>query len=67
MTRKDFVLIAAVLKDERSRIAAKDASPERDAQLRAIDNVAIDMSAALKTTNPNFDRGRFLLACDTLL
>lgn len=67
MTRKDFVLIANVLKDERGRVAAEDASPERDAQLRAIDNVAIDMSAVLNTTNPNFDRGRFLLACDTLL
>jgi hypothetical protein len=50
MTRKDFVLIAATIK-------ALAISPEDRVQ------VADDFASALRNTNPNFKRERFLTAC----
>jgi hypothetical protein len=53
MTRKDYVLIAAVIK------AASDAPgySERNAF------VAFALADALALDNPRFDRARFLTAC----
>lgn len=56
MTRKDFVLIAAVLNSR--YIATAPNSVARD----TVDNVAMAMVQALRETNRNFDRDRFLAA-----
>jgi hypothetical protein len=50
MSRKDFVLIAATIK-------ALAISPEDRKR------VAEDFAYTLRTTNPNFNRTRFLTAC----
>lgn len=61
MTRKDYELIAAEL-----RVASEEAYQEirnfheaRD----AVRHVALRLADALTTTNPRFDRQRFLTAC----
>ncbi len=51
MTRKDFELIARVLKD----IIQTDT--------RHLEYIAAEFADALKSTNANFDRERFLKAC----
>ena len=56
MTRKDFQLIADVIKGQLSQTL----SGHEIARLRALAN---DMANALATTNPNFDRDKFLAAC----
>lgn len=56
MTRKDFVLIAAVL-NSRYIVTAPN-SVARD----TVDNIAIAMAQALRETNRNFDRDQFLAA-----
>jgi hypothetical protein len=53
MTRKDFELIAAVLKNRRA--LAGDAG--------AFDTLARDFAEALAATNKQFNRDRFLRAC----
>jgi len=57
MTRKDFELIANVLRIGRTRT---DGTPVELSLLAAI---AEDFAAELPRTNPNFDRVRFLKAC----
>ena len=75
MTRKDFELIAKVLKADRDQIHY-DAThqtveplwsqPEERArvaaELRINASMAVRMADALNDTNPNFDRHRFLVA-----
>jgi hypothetical protein len=56
MTRKDFVLIAAAVAS--ARAISVDAQ-----HIGAVDTVALELADALRTTNPNFDRDRFLRAC----
>jgi len=56
MTRKDFELIAKVL---------KDFTPE-DGVFIERNQIAEDLSKALATDNPRFDRERFLVACGAL-
>ena len=57
MTRKDFELIAGVLKDiSNSNKVVGDTAENLMYQVR------IAMSDALATTNPRFDRTRFLTA-----
>lgn len=58
MTRKDFVLIANALKD-----AAEMASTAHPDFRRGVNQAASDIAYALRTTNPRFDRERFLKAC----
>lgn len=53
MTRKDFKLIASVLKKEREEWLYSG-----DANI-----IASDFAEALATTNPNFDKSKFLEAC----
>jgi hypothetical protein len=50
MTKKDFEAIAAVLRDVFPTEARESA--------------AFRMADYLKTRNPRFDEGRFLIACD---
>lgn len=55
MTRKDFQLIADCV---------KDAIPNGDRN--SIHLVALNLANRLHTTNPNFDRSRFMAACGTV-
>ena len=64
MTRKDFVLIAATLLSERPDIEGYDSL--NDWERGASDEwhtVCLAFAKALATTNPQFDRARFLIAC----
>jgi len=56
MTKKDFELIAAALANERTPFMVGH-------HKYAIDNIALTLVDALATTNPRFDRARFLAAC----
>ena len=56
MTKKDYILIAAALKQARVEFPTMK-------QNAAHDYVASVMCRALSTTNPRFDSGRFLAAC----
>ena len=59
MTRRDFELIAGTLKDARWP-ADKLGAPTHNG---AVDAVARDFAGRLRSTNPNFNRARFLTAC----
>ena len=50
MTKKDFVLIANVIKNAPMGLSERAA-------------IALDMMEALANTNPRFDKEQFLLAC----
>ena len=53
MTRKDFELIAGVIKGQRK--------PHNDTE--TIEELAREMADALAGTNDRFDRAKFLKAC----
>lgn len=55
MTRKDYELIARVLRDKHERW---DATGQM-----AVRAIAEAFATELATTNPRFDRARFLKAC----
>lgn len=55
MTKKDFELIARVF-------ATHCSAPNNIREV--VSSVADDMANALATTNPLFDRARFLAACE---
>ncbi|MCE5292966.1 MAG: hypothetical protein LLG14_27535 [Nocardiaceae bacterium] len=65
MTKKDFELIAAVF----ANLLREPIHPDCDdpeAEQGAIDGIrtaAVNLADALATTNPRFDRARFLQAC----
>lgn len=59
MTRKDFELIAGVIKD-----ANYTASKFQDTRgVGMLTHVALELADVLAGTNPAFDRERFLVAC----
>lgn len=60
MTRKDYILIAAGLKEARSSYAAM---PNVAVYHNGIDNAATRICDALARDNARFDRARFLAAC----
>ena len=64
MTRKDYILIAAALKEAREAIKEKepDGTAEFEALLDGVAYVAAYLSDALGRANPCFDRERFLRA-----
>jgi hypothetical protein len=63
MTRKDFEAIAAAVRAT-GLLAARDNSAKRaDGAADALDCVARHLADHLATTNPRFDRARFLSAC----
>lgn len=53
MTRKDFELIAGVISNSQGLTRGG-----------VMDTLAERLADALATTNPNFDRARFLKACE---
>jgi hypothetical protein len=59
MTRKDYVLIAQVIK---AQIDMSDKFQEELSKVGA-QNIAYDLAWKLSEDNPRFDRGRFLQAC----
>lgn len=66
MTRKDFELLAGVLKDTKPEL---DRTENRDKALRTLGaydrwaKVVAEMGSVLILTNTNFDEYRFLTAC----
>ena len=54
MTRKDYVLIASLIKAQRK--------PHNDTE--TVNEIAFSLADAFEEENPNFDRTRFLWACD---
>jgi hypothetical protein len=59
MTRKDYVLIAQVIK---TQIEMSDKFQEELSKVGA-QNIAYDLAWKLSEDNPRFDRARFLVAC----
>ena len=53
MTRKDFQLIADVLVDVTGPVISSESRNQ----------IAKALASALRSTNPNFNRDRFLAAC----
>ena len=62
MTRKDYLLIAEVLRDTRSIALAGPgfAHKSNPDEVRGIDNIAAVMACKLQDDNPRFDRAHFL-------
>jgi len=56
MTKKDYELIAAAIKDNREY-------DPMECYAEALDDVARSLATALQRDNPRFDRDRFLKAC----
>ena len=54
MTRKDYVMLANVIKAQRK--------PHNDTE--TINEIALSLADVLEEDNPNFDRVRFLWACE---
>jgi len=63
MTKKDFELIARVLKDARKYHGKNEA--ETIAIIAVIDVLGYRFADELKEVNPRFDSERFLVACET--
>lgn len=61
MTRKDYELIAAALRDTRD--LTDWAEPHGLAELNGVARAAQTLADRLHSTNPRFDRARFLKAC----
>jgi hypothetical protein len=57
MTRKDYELIAEVLKDR------VDAYKNHNGELAGVESAAYRLSNAFAQDNPRFNRGWFLKAC----
>lgn len=60
MTRKDYVLLAAALREARVEVTSNELYTVFKGWKRAVDALA----DALAKDNPRFDRDRFLAACD---
>ena len=59
MTRKDYVMIAGIIKD--ANYTASKFQDTRGAGM--LTHIAIELSDALAKDNPRFDSARFLTAC----
>ena len=62
MTKKDFELIAGAVRDIYWR-AVNDNGMDEDQAEEPRELAAYALADALATTNPRFDRARFLAAC----
>lgn len=60
MTKRDYELIAGVLRD--TEVVAKKSA--WDSNWRNRDRLNVAMADALEGTNPRFNRERFLAACE---
>lgn len=59
MTRRDYVLIAAAIR----QLIAETPSLSHSEYVNGIRDAAKELANALKKENPRFDRYRFLAAC----
>lgn len=59
MTRRDYVLIAAALKEARERVKHAANTPSF---LMGCDSATLSLAHTLASHNPRFDRPRFLVA-----
>jgi len=60
MTRKDYELIAQILKGAKNY---EQNFNDNEKGAKAIEGITHIFATMLSTTNPNFDRARFLSAC----
>lgn len=58
LTKKDSKIIAGIIKEQRAFADTTD-------ELNRIDGIAYAFAVYLATTNPKFDRNKFLDACGT--
>jgi hypothetical protein len=65
MTKQDFELIAGTLRSQRSCIVGTDSlgRPVGTRLVAVLDETITNVATALQTTNPRFDRDRFIAAC----
>lgn len=64
-TKKDYTVIAKILKHESSELLSLDAITGCDISqgMEAVNNIAEHFASYLEIDNPKFDRKRFLEAC----
>ncbi len=65
MTKKDYVVIAAILHAERQAVKTQDGAQHGYVRIQAertIDRLEASLLEVFKSDNPLFDRQRFLLA-----
>jgi len=62
MTKKHFIEIAAILKDEREDYL-RDMNDYDTSVFNPVERTAKRLATTFKSINPNFDRRRFLEAC----
>jgi hypothetical protein len=70
MTRKDFELIARAVRDARpiAKLESLTSQAARNGVIganSALDQVARNLADELQSTNPRFDRARFIEACNS--
>ena len=63
MTKKDYVRLAAAIKDARADIRGKEAPEHQEELLDGTSYAADFLADALANDNPLFNRARFLAAC----
>ena len=61
MTRKDYELIAQILKGAKN---FEQTFNDNEKGAKAIEGITHTFATMLQATYPNFDRGRFLAACE---
>lgn len=64
MTRKDYILIAKVLKRQHKSSLTHINKDVRDAEAYSVKMVAEDLALELSLENPRFDRQRFIDYCE---
>ena len=65
MTKKDFVLLAAALKSEKPEAAGYHSEDTEHVRMLSWKAACFAIADACATTNPLFDRPKFLDACGT--
>lgn len=63
VTKKDFEAIAGAIKDAAMALPDADATGHDNIQAQVMRSMAASIATSLATTNPKFDRARFLAAC----
>ena len=63
MTRKDFELIAAAIRTRVPSLSARTNAAMDAGAFQACGDIARRLADTLASTNPRFDRARFLRAC----
>lgn len=64
MTKKDYILIAKLIREGLERAEAARHDEERTAEFSALWRFADQFALEARRDNPRFDRHRFLFACN---